>query len=244
MKGAGSSDIGLIRKKNQDTFCLRLNEDAAAAAAVVCDGMGGAKGGETAAAIAAETFMEHLTAAAWQELSPEGTAVLLRESVARANLSVFDRSRTDPALHGMGTTLVAAVVRGNGAVVANVGDSRCYCLTDGVLRRITVDHSHVQELVDRGIITPEEARIHPERNLITRAVGIRRKVLCDLFTFETGEGDRFLLCSDGLSGPLTDGEIRDILARTQTPEECCQELTRAALDRGAPDNVTVVVLDV
>ncbi len=244
MKGSGSSDIGLIRKQNQDTFCLRLETELPAAAAVVCDGMGGAKGGETASAVAAETFMEHLTAEAWQERSAEGIAALLRESVARANLAVFDRSRTDTRLHGMGTTLVAAVLKGNMAIVANVGDSRCYCLTNGVLRRVTVDHSRVQELVDQGSITPEEARFHPEKNLITRAIGIRRKVLCDLFTFETGKGDRFLLCSDGLSGPLSDLEIRDILADTQDLGGCCRALTQAALDRGAPDNVTVVVLDV
>lgn len=244
MKGSGSSDIGLIRKQNQDTFCLQLVPELSSAVAVVCDGMGGAKGGETASAVAADTFMEHLASGAWQEVSAEGVAGLLRESVAHANLAVFDRSKTDTRLHGMGTTLVAAVLKGNRVIVANVGDSRCYCLTNGVLRRITVDHSRVQELIDRGSITPEEARFHPERNLITRAVGIRRKVLCDLFMFETGEGDRFLLCSDGLSGPLSDTEIRDILVNTQEPDQCCRALTQAALDRGAPDNVTVVVLDV
>ncbi len=242
MKGYGCSNIGLTRKQNQDAFRLYPDSGVEIIAAVLCDGMGGVIGGEVASNLAADSFLERFT----QTVSEEGPCDLslsMRESVAYANLKVYDRAVSEPELNGMGTTLVAVAFSGTDMTVVNIGDSRCYLLTSDHIQQITRDHSHVQDLVDSGLITADEARSHPKKNLITRAVGIQRKVVCDLYKLDVGPGDIVLLCSDGLSGLLTDDEILQFLLWEPEPEKCAQALVRAALNRGAPDNVTVVVIN-
>lgn len=238
----GMTDIGAVRSENQDSYTVRhLGENAAVA--VVCDGMGGARAGNVASAVAVEIF-----AAAVEDLyrqkTPEGERDcygVLREACLHANTQVYQLSRSDEQYRGMGTTLVAALLLGTDAYVANVGDSRCYHIHNETISQVTKDHSLVQLLVSRGDITPEEARNHPKKNLITRALGVDRDVAADCYHLAWQEGDRLLLCSDGLSNVLTD---ETLLEQTQEPislEEQCRSLMRMTLERGAPDNVTIVM---
>jgi protein phosphatase len=238
----GISDRGAVRRSNQDSFQFRTDEKEQLAAAVLCDGMGGARSGEIASSIAAETFLS----AAWEDMTQQPDTDLAdvgRESAAYANLKVFDRAYRDPVCQGMGTTLVAVLVRGDSAVIVNIGDSRGYWLADGHIQQVTRDHSHVQELVDQGFITPTEARSHPRKNLITRAVGLEKRMFSDIFRLDLRPGDRILLCSDGLSNLVTEEELSETLSGIPEPEACCRKLLQTALDRGAPDNVTILVLD-
>ena len=206
MKLFGVTDVGRHRKDNQDSCVFRELGDQASLL-VVCDGMGGAQAGSVASSVAVETFsaaVEEQFAHGAPEGDPGWWDDLLAVACDRANRRVYELSQTDPGYEGMGTTLVAALVLPGESHVVNVGDSRCYLIEFGILRQFTVDHSLVQLLVDRGEITAEEARLHPKKNLITRALGVDSEVECDLIRVETGPGSRLLLCSDGLTNVLTD----------------------------------------
>ncbi|MBQ3275651.1 MAG: Stp1/IreP family PP2C-type Ser/Thr phosphatase [Oscillospiraceae bacterium] len=238
----GISDRGAVRRSNQDSFRFRTDEAGEQASAVLCDGMGGAKSGEIASSIAAETFLS----ASWEDMEQQPDTDLAdigRESAAYANLKVYDRAYRDPDCQGMGTTLVAVLVRRDSAVIVNIGDSRGYWFADGHIQQVTRDHSHVQELVDMGFITQSEARSHPRKNLITRAVGLEKRMFSDIFRMDLHAGDRILLCSDGLSNLVTEQELSEVLSGQSELEPCCRELLKMALDRGAPDNVTIVLLE-
>ena len=242
MKAYGITDKGRIRSSNQDAWRIAETPEGALCVAVLCDGMGGARGGEVASVLAAESFLaiakEDLARTEWLDI-----ADIAREAAAVANLNVYDRAFREEALRGMGTTLVGAIIRENDAVVVNIGESRCYWVANGQIQQVTRDHSHVQELVENGAITAEEARSHPRRNLITRAVGIGRRIRSDIFRVDLHAGDRLLLCSDGLSNLVEEAEIGDVLRRESYGMAACRTLLNLALDRGAPDNVTCVLLE-
>lgn len=241
MKLFGVTDVGRHRKDNQDSCVFRELNGAALLA--VCDGMGGARAGQVASSVAAEAFsfdVEERFAHGARD-DPDWWEDTLAQACARANQKVFDLSQTNPEYQGMGTTLVAALALPGESYVVNVGDSRCYLIENGQIRQVTVDHSMVQLLVDRGEITPEEARRHPQKNLITRALGVEPTVACDLLRVETGQGSRLLLCSDGLSNVLTDQELLQTSLEEPEPEELCRRLLDLTLQRDAPDNVTVVL---
>ena len=169
-------------------------------------------------------------------------AQVLREAAAYANLKVYDRAFRDESCRGMGTTLVAALVRPEDAAVVNIGDSRCYWLADGQLQQVTRDHSLVQSMVDRGLITEDEARSHPRKNVIMRAVGLERTIRSDIFRLDIRPGDALLLCSDGLSNLVDAGEMESFLLASSDDDAVCRKLLRMALDRGAPDNVTLALV--
>ena len=243
MKLFGVTDTGCHRKDNQDSYaCRALGEQAAVL--VVCDGMGGAQAGSVASSVAAETFVaavEEQFAHGAPEDSPGWWDDVLAAACGKANRQVYELSQTNPEYQGMGTTLVAALALPGESHVVNVGDSRCYLIEYGMIRQVTVDHSLVQLLVDRGEITAEEARVHPKKNLITRALGVDSEVECDLLRVETGPGSRLLLCSDGLTNVLTDQVLLQASKDEEEPEGLCRSLLRMTLERGAPDNVTVVL---
>ena len=241
MRVFGITDRGKVRSNNQDSYRIITDAEGALAIAVLCDGMGGMRGGEIASDLAAEAFVNCVRGELQDPGCPD-IADIGRESAAYANLKVYDRSQRDERVRGMGTTLVAAIVREHDAVMVNIGDSRGYWLANGQIQQVTRDHSHVQDLVDHGIITQGEARSHPRRNLITRAVGLDGRVRSDIFRMDLREGDRLLLCSDGLSNLLTEAEIGSVLAHGEI-EEDCRKLLAAALNRGAPDNVTIVAME-
>ena len=241
MKVCGKTDVGLRRHENQDTFAVEHGEKLLIA--VVCDGMGGAEGGQIASSLAVETFMKEIRAL----LRADMTAGQLRElasfCVAKANTAVYQRALQDPAYQGMGTTLVSAVAGERDAVICNVGDSRAYLIHNGEMMRITHDHSVVQTLVENGDITAEEARTHPDRNLITRALGPDETTLCDAFDVSFAHGDKILLCTDGLVVTATDEEICHIVCADKRAEEKLDDLIALAKAQGAPDNVTAVLIE-
>ena len=240
MNALGKTDVGLRRHENQDTFAVETIGKSVAA--VVCDGMGGAEGGQIASTLAVETFMKELRALLREDMSVEQLRELASFCVAQANTAVYERALEDDC-RGMGTTLVSAVAGEKGTVVCNVGDSRAYLIRGGEITRITHDHSVVQTLVESGNITAEEARTHPNRNLITRALGPDENTLCDAFEVSFTKGDKILLCTDGLVVTATDDEICRAVCAGKSAEESLNDLIALAKAQGAPDNVTVVLVD-
>jgi serine/threonine protein phosphatase PrpC len=241
MKGFGVTDKGKVRRENQDSYVLHLLRKPEGALVVVCDGMGGARAGGIASSIAAERFAQE--ALARMKDCPELTlAEIAREAAVLANAQVFERSRQDPDCKGMGTTLVAALVRDGKTVVINAGDSRAYLLREGNAQRITRDHSLVEDLVDAGELTAEQAQRHPKKNLITRALGVERHVPCDIFEPALAAGDTLMLCSDGLSNQVDAQEMAEQRKKSKTVNDFCKRLLKTALERGAPDNVTVAAI--
>lgn len=242
MKLYGLTDIGLVRKNNQDSYAIRVLDDSLFIA-VVCDGMGGAQAGNVASAVAVEAFSATLEDICKQGIppDPELKRELLRGACRAANTQVFELAQNNSEYQGMGTTLVAALALSHEIYVINVGDSRCYILSEDQLRQITSDHSLVQALVDRGDITPEEARTHPKKNVITRALGVDDSIRSDVFCVEYKEGDVLLLCSDGLTNTVTDAVLQTELSHLTSPEETARKLLTLAVEQGAPDNVTVIL---
>ena len=237
----GLSDIGRVRAQNQDAF--RIEElDRHTILAVVCDGMGGAKSGNIASRLAIDVFVGEVKNSWKASMTQEQTEQALENAVKLANFTVYDQARQFEDFAGMGTTLVAALLSGKNATIVNVGDSRCYHITRSDIRRITVDHSVVQMMVDRGELTAEEARSYPGRNYITRAVGTEPTVQSDLFAIRVERGDALLLSSDGLHNEVDDQEILFEVVHGVNNDNCCQRLLDIALMRGAPDNVTSVLV--
>ena len=240
MNALGKTDVGLRRHENQDTFAVETIGKSVAA--VVCDGMGGAEGGQIASTLAVETFLKELRALLREDMSVEQLRELASFCVAQANTAVYERTLEDDC-RGMGTTLVSAVAGEKGTVVCNVGDSRAYLIRGGEITRITHDHSVVQTLVESGNITAEEARTHPNRNLITRALGTEEMTQCDAFEVAFQRGDKLLLCTDGLVVTATDEDICRAVCLGKSSEQDLDELIALAKAQGAPDNVTVVLVD-
>lgn len=235
------SDTGIVRQENQDAY--RVEKPATGQILlVVCDGMGGARAGNMASQLAVSAFgdavAERLATAQTQEEAP----AILSDAAALANRTVWTRGCTDPNCFGMGTTLVAALIWQERCYIVNIGDSRAYSVSRSGIRKITRDHSVVEDLVLRGEITPEQARTHPQKNLITRALGTTERVRADLYEEPCEAGSFLLLCSDGLSNVVTEQEILYEIIHGGQPEDCCNRLLDTALQRGAPDNVTAVLL--
>ena len=224
------SDVGLVRGHNEDSFLLRTP------LFMVSDGMGGHAAGEVASSIAVETVGEQAP----------GTAddVLLGAAVEAANMAVIEASEQGIGKPGMGCTATAVLIEKNKMAVAHVGDSRAYVLRQGTLVRVTHDHSYVEELVDSGQITADEARTHPSRSIITRALGSDPDMYADHFSLEVNDGDRIILCSDGLSSMISDAEIESLAVSSATPPQAADNLVAAALTARGAANVTVVVVDV
>jgi protein phosphatase len=222
---------GRVRDNNEDSFVV----DERLALFAVADGMGGHRGGE----VASKTAVEALRAAV-------AGGRTIDDAVRLANDAVFEKASQDPEqLAGMGTTMTAAVpVGGSTLLIGHVGDSRAYLLRDGTLELRTQDHSLVEELVREGRLTPEQAESHPQRAIVTRALGVDEDVEVDLYTINVRTGDRVLLCSDGLTTMLRDREVERIARSVDDPQRCAEDLVNAAVEAGGEDNVTVVVLDV
>lgn len=236
----GATDIGMVRRENQDSYNIRTDFPSGHMACVVCDGMGGPAGGRQASGIAVRAYMDCLSRRLEPGMDTPELRKLSREAVSEANHAVWSAAQ-EMGYPSMGTTLVAAIVCPSGVLISNVGDSRAYYLTDSQIFRVTRDHSLVQDMIERGEISEEEARIHPKRNLITRALGPDDSVECDNYVCQLRLNDALLLCSDGLVNTLTDAEMLAIV-RESSPEHAPARLIHAARTRGAPDNVTVVLM--
>jgi serine/threonine protein phosphatase PrpC len=232
---AAATDVGRMRKNNEDSYL------SAKPVAAVADGMGGHSAGEVASAIAIEELAALGERGPWE--NETAATDDLKQAILRANRRIREMAASDRKLNGMGTTLVALLQDGDMVHVANVGDSRGYLLRQGELSQVTIDHSLVQELVDDGRLSPEDAERHPQRSVITRALGIDPEVEFDLFTYKLQVGDRLLLCSDGLSDVVEPTQIRNVLLRVRSPQKAARQLITVANEQGGPDNITVIVVD-
>ena len=236
----GMTDPGCVRAQNQDAFQIE-NLDKNTALCIVCDGMGGAKSGNVASTLAVEVFVEEVRRSWVSEMESDEAEQMLRSAAKLANFTVYDQAQQLEEFSGMGTTLVAALIKGREVTVVNVGDSRCYHVSSNGIRRVTTDHSLVQLMVDRGDLTPEQARTYPGKNYITRAIGTEPVAQCDVFHLDVERGDFLLLCSDGLSNMMDDQEILFEVVHGINKELCCRRLIDIGRGRGAPDNMTCVL---
>lgn len=233
----GITDRGMIREENQDAFAHQILPDGRVIA-LVCDGMGGARAGNIASSMAVDVFME-----AFLQAEDADDLQRMEQAADQANRQIFRRAATDENCVGMGTTLVAALVGEEEALILNEGDSRAYHISEetGILQ-VTRDHSLVADLVARGDLTRDQARVHPHKNLITRALGAEPELKTDVFRPELAQGDFLLLCSDGLSNVVSEQEILYEVVHGGEACTCCRRLLDIALHRGAPDNVTAVLI--
>lgn len=241
MEVYSQTDIGLMRSSNQD-YCKTGELSDGCVWAVVCDGMGGANGGSTASRIAAETIAEQLKELYNIEKYRDDMEKLIKTAVAIANQRVYDMSLKVYSLSGMGTTVVVAVVKDEAVHIVHAGDSRAYIYENGSLQQITKDHSMVQELVDIGQITQEEARNHPNKNIITRALGTRENLKTDYNDVKFDKDSVLLICTDGLSNYLTDEDIA-VFINESRGEELVGRLVERAKMMGGSDNITVAVIE-
>ena len=235
----GTTNRGVVREENQDAYSFEALS-AQQLLAVVCDGMGGARAGNVASSMAVSEFLRQFHVL-W-DAQERSSCVLLEQAAACANQAVHHRSTTDSDCFGMGTTMVCAYLDQTHATILNEGDSRAYYITPDRILQVTRDHSLVEDLVRRGELTPDQARVHPHKNLITRALGAEAGLHADLFEFDTEPDSFILLCSDGLSNLVSDQEILYEILHGGPAEDCCQRLLEIAMKRGAPDNITVVLI--
>ena len=233
VRSGARTDIGRARGRNEDAYLVRDPLFA------VADGMGGHRGGNVASKVA----LEAIRAFDVDGTDGESTSALVKD-IRTANETVLARGEADRDLRGMGTTITALLLQGEHATIAHVGDSRAYRLRDGALEQLTEDHTLVHQLVEEGRITADQAGRHPQRSILTRAVGVEPSVDVDASTIELQPGDRLMLCTDGLTGMLSDDAIREVLAGEEDPQHASDRLVEAANAAGGDDNITVVVIDV
>lgn len=238
----GITDVGRIREINEDSFCVEGFKDGQPLGyALLADGMGGHNAGEVASSTAVEVVKGELEKTI--DVKEHDKIVYnIMSSIDYANTKVYDLSKHDISKAGMGSTFVAAYVVDDKLYVANIGDSRAYLITKDETIQITVDHSVVQELVERGSITIEEAAVHPDKNIITRALGTEKFVDADFFEYSLKVGDYILLCSDGLSEMVESSLFSETLEKTEEIEDAAKELVRVANENGGRDNITIIIL--
>lgn len=236
---AGKTDKGIVRGTNQDDFAAG-SLPGGAAYVVVCDGMGGANGGNVASSTAVDIISKEITQRFREGLDEEGIRELIGTAIEKANTEVFEMAQKDPSLFGMGTTVVVAIAADGYLTVANAGDSRAYLITDGICQ-LTHDHSIVQEMVENGKITSDEALVHPQKNIITRALGVEENLNIDFCRTKFDVQGKVLICTDGLTNLVTEDDILAAIKESD-PEECVESLVKKANDNGGIDNITVVVI--
>ena len=240
MRIFSKSDVGLKRSSNQDAF-VAGEFDNGAVFAVVCDGMGGANGGNVASECAAKIISEYIVNSYSPKMNSNSIENMLRAAIDSANIDIFEKSRQNESYYGMGTTVVAALVCDNLAHIVHVGDSRAYLSTSDGLIRLTMDHSVVQTMIDSGQISEDEAKSHPKKNIITRAVGAENTVFSDYNIAIKPENNILLICTDGLTNYVTEDKIFDVL-KTTPQEEVAELLVDLANESGGGDNITVVLI--
>jgi len=239
----GLTDPGCVRPQNQDAYQLE-QLDRNTMLGIVCDGMGGAKSGNIASSLAVDVFVQEVRRTWTSSMNQEKINQMLHSAAKLANFTVFDQAQQFEEFDGMGTTLVAVLVHNRHVTIAHVGDSRAYRINADGIWQMTRDHSLVQMMVERGELTQEMARTYPGKNFITRAIGTEPIVMCDISNVELSKGEFLLLCSDGLSNVLDDQEILFEVIHGVHKDDCCQRLLDIAKNRGAPDNVTSVLIAV
>lgn len=241
MNLTGYSDAGKVRKSNQDAFAFGLFDDGSAWA-VVCDGMGGANGGNVASRMAVDNLSASLKSGYRPNMSELSIKNLLDSAVSAANIRVYDKSKENKELNGMGTTVVAVLICGKTAYIAHAGDSRAYALSDGRLEQITRDHSIVQNMIEDGKLSADEARFHPRKNVITRALGVEESVSAEFTVTDLKSEGKMLICTDGLSNYVSLETLEEMLLKPYD-ESIAKKLIDVANSNGGGDNVTAVVIE-
>ena len=239
MKIVAKTDKGRVRSSNQDAYAVGEFPDEVAWA-IVCDGMGGAAGGNIASALAVKVISDKINASYRENMKPSSIKNMLDSALTAANMEVYDMADAKPELNGMGTTVVCAIVREGTAFIAHAGDSRAY-VYDGRLKQVTTDHSLVQSLIDRGEITKDEAEHHPNKNLITSAIGVDKSIEIDFDEIELDDEEVLILCTDGLSNYVTDDEMINEIQDGRY-YAFADRLIKKANNNGGGDNVTVVAI--
>ncbi|ABR48930.1 Protein phosphatase 2C-like protein [Alkaliphilus metalliredigens QYMF] len=237
MNVGAMSDPGKVRDMNEDNYCVYDNH---IQLYMVADGMGGHNGGEVASLIAINTIKEHVTTYIDHESEEASTVGILYEAFNRANQEILKRAVDDISCDGMGTTVTLGLVIGNTLYVGHIGDSRAYLIENGGVRQITQDHSLVAELVRNGSISESEAMRHPQKNVITRALGTDLNMKVDIFSLDFNGASGLILCTDGLTNFVDLHEIEEVILGSQDPQESCETLVKLANKRGGYDNITVV----
>lgn len=241
MKAYGVTHVGMVRSANQDMF-LTEQLSATTGLAIVCDGMGGPGGGQIASDIAVKTLAKVIREGHEQAQSEKDWKELIQTAVRKANGEIFKYAAHEQELTGMGTTMVLAIYGKEKALVANIGDSRAYVTNGGHIDQVTKDHSVVQQMVDEGQLTKFEAKVHPKKNIITRALGVDLLCEADFFEVTLEQGDYLLLCSDGLTGYVDENELAFELSVCDKPEEVLDKFVLMANERGGSDNITAVLV--
>ena len=240
MRIVAKTDKGHVRDSNQAAYAVGEFSDEVVWS-VVCDGMGGAAGGNIASALAVKVISDKINASYRDQMRDSSIKNMLDSALTAANIEVFDFAEAQPELRGMGTTVVCAIVRDNQAYIAHAGDSRAYVINNGSIRQITTDHSMVQDLLLRGQITPEEAEHHPNKNIITRAVGVDKGIEIDFEQIDLDDEDTLLLCTDGLSNYVSNEEMLELMSDGKH-YAFADRLVKKANENGGGDNITVVVI--
>ena len=240
MRIVSKTDVGKVRRSNQDAYSAG-ELPGGVAWAVVCDGMGGANGGNIASATAVKVISERISSGYREGMSSNSILAMLDTAINAANISVYDMSQDDVALAGMGTTVVACVLVGGVAYIAHAGDSRAYRFNKDEVAQVTRDHSYVQRLIEEGTITEEQAKNYPHKNVITRALGVNERLAVEHTEIELNEGDGIMLCTDGLTGCIDNDDMLDIFKKYNF-YEYPDRLVKLANKRGGADNITVVIL--
>lgn len=240
MRIVSKTDVGQVRRSNQDAYATG-ELPGGVAWAVVCDGMGGANGGNVASAMAVKVISGQISASYRDGMSSNSIRTMLESAITAANISVYDLSREREDLSGMGTTVVACVITNGVAHIAHAGDSRAYKFTTEKITQITRDHTYVQSLVEDGKLTSEEAKTYPHRNIITRALGVNERLAVDYNEIGLDEDEAILMCTDGLTGNLEPEDMLDVFKSCQF-YEYPDMLVQLANNRGGNDNITVVIL--
>ena len=233
------TDIGKVRGSNQDAFYADYLYDKSVLA-IVCDGMGGANAGNIASSLAVKTVSDYIVNSYSGKMSGNSLLELMKNAVVSANIKVCEEAKKNPEYFGMGTTAVVVIVRDESAYICHAGDSRAYIINDEI-KQITKDHSVVQSLLEDGKLTPEEAKTHPKRNVITKALGVEQNLIPDLTEISVSSGDMLLLCSDGLSNYVDESKMFRII-KENAQEETVRHLIDAANDNGGGDNITAVTV--
>ena len=240
MRIVAKTDKGNVRDSNQDAYAVGEFSDEVVWS-VVCDGMGGAAGGNIASALAVKVISDKINASYRNQMRDSSIKNMLDSALTAANIEVFDFDEAQPDLRGMGTTVVCAIVRDNQAYIVHAGDSRAYVINNGNIRQITTDHSMVQDLLLRGKITPEEAEHHPNKNIITRAVGVNKAIEIDFEQIDLEDDDTLLICTDGLSNYVSNDEMLELMSDGKH-YAFADRLVKKANENGGGDNITVVVI--
>jgi protein phosphatase len=241
LRFAAGTDRGLVRDSNEDSYKIIPESSQNPYVYIIADGMGGHNCGEVASRMAVDFISNYVQKDGNRLFSSQNIEEKLKKLVEDTNTTVFETSLKNPEASGMGTTLTMAVIAGQKATVAHVGDSRLYLMRDEMIKQITEDHTYIWELIKKGSLTREEAEVHPRKHVITRAIGSSPDLEVDMLTLEIQDEDILLLCTDGLTNMIGDDEIYRIL-KDNEPEAACEGLIEAAKSKGGEDNITVIVI--